>query len=139
MQTFTIIWLGQLISTIGSRMTIFAVTIWAWELTGSATALALMGFFFLAPSVAIAILEWTKQMLKSDEATIENGQLKWLTDEPKPSSARVIVTILEDVTPLPKHRTPPTSIAGKGKTLGDLVSPTISERDWKCLKNLRSH
>ena len=54
MQTFTIIWLGQLISTIGSRMTIFAVTIWAWELTGSATALALMGFFFLAPSVAIA-------------------------------------------------------------------------------------
>jgi MFS family permease len=55
-RTFTIIWLGQMISTIGSRMTIFAITIWLWELTGSATALALMGFFFLAPSVAIAPL-----------------------------------------------------------------------------------
>jgi hypothetical protein len=46
-------------------------------------------------------------MLKSYEATIENGQLKWVTDEPKPSSARVIVTIIEDTTPLVKRRTPP--------------------------------
>lgn len=35
-------------------MTVFAITIWAWELTHSATALALVSFFFLAPSVAIA-------------------------------------------------------------------------------------
>ncbi len=41
-------------SIIGSRMTVFAFTIWAWKLTGSATALALIGFFFLASSVAIA-------------------------------------------------------------------------------------
>ena len=54
MRTFTIIWLGQMISTIGSRMTVFALTLWAWNVTGSATALALIGFFFLAPSVAIA-------------------------------------------------------------------------------------
>lgn len=73
-------------------------------------------------------------MLKSYEATIENGQLKWLTDEPKPSSARVIVTILEDTTPSVKRRTPPASIAGKGKTLGDLVSSIIEEQDWECLK-----
>jgi MFS family permease len=53
-RTFIIIWLGQMVSTIGSRMTVFALTLWAWELTGSATALALIGFFFLAPSVAIA-------------------------------------------------------------------------------------
>ena len=31
-------------------------------------------------------------MLKSYEAIFENGQVKWLTDEPKVSSARVIVT-----------------------------------------------
>lgn len=43
-----------MISTIGSRMTVFALTLWAWNVTGSATALALIGFFFLAPSVAIA-------------------------------------------------------------------------------------
>lgn len=35
-------------------MTVFAITIWGWELTGSATALALVSFFFLAPSVLIA-------------------------------------------------------------------------------------
>ena len=35
-------------------MTVFALTLLAWNVTGSATALALIGFFFLAPSVAIA-------------------------------------------------------------------------------------
>lgn len=35
-------------------MTVFAITIWAWELTRSPTALTLVSFFFLAPSVAIA-------------------------------------------------------------------------------------
>ena len=45
MRTFTIIWVGQLASTIGSYMTSFALTLWAWELTGSATALALVSFF----------------------------------------------------------------------------------------------
>lgn len=73
-------------------------------------------------------------MLKSYEAMMENGQLKWLTDEPKPSSARVIITILEDTTSSVKRRTPPVSIAGKGKTLSDLVSPMIQEQDWECLK-----
>ena len=45
MRTFTLIWFGQLVSTIGSYMTEFALTLWAWEVTGSATALALVGFF----------------------------------------------------------------------------------------------
>lgn len=31
-------------------------------------------------------------------------------------------------------RVPPASIAGKGKTLGDIVSPIVSEEDWDCLK-----
>ncbi|GAA6622003.1 hypothetical protein [Scytonema sp. NUACC26] len=73
-------------------------------------------------------------MLKSYEAIFENGQIKWLTSEPKVSSARVIVTILEDTTLAVKRRTPPPSIAGKGRTLGDLVSPVIEEQDWECLK-----
>ncbi|MBW4653059.1 MAG: hypothetical protein KME20_08525 [Kaiparowitsia implicata GSE-PSE-MK54-09C] len=45
MRTFTLVWFGQLVSTIGSYMTDFARTLWAWEMTGSATALALVGFF----------------------------------------------------------------------------------------------
>ena len=73
-------------------------------------------------------------MLRSYEAKIENGQIKWLTNEPKPSSARVIVTIVEDTTLPTKRRIPPASIAGKGKTLGDLVNPIVSEQDWECLK-----
>ncbi len=56
MRTFIIIWLGQMVSTIGSGMSIFAITIWAWELTGKATALALVGFFFFVPSTLSALL-----------------------------------------------------------------------------------
>lgn len=73
-------------------------------------------------------------MLKSYEATIENGQLKWLTDEAKPLSARVIVTIIEDNTSVIKRRTPPESIVAKGRTLGDLVTSVVEEQDWECLK-----
>lgn len=53
MRTFFIIWIGQLVSTIGSYMTNFAIQIWVWELTGQATALALVGFFTLVPSILI--------------------------------------------------------------------------------------
>jgi hypothetical protein len=83
-------------------------------------------------------------MLQSYEAIIENGQVRWLTDAPKISKARVIVTILSDTTAQPSlpeaarsastRRTPAISIAGKGKTLGDLVSPMIEEQDWECLR-----
>ncbi len=73
-------------------------------------------------------------MLQSYEAIIENGQVKWLTDEPKVSKARVIVTILSDTIPQAPRRTPPASIAGKGRTLGDLVTFAVEEQDWECLK-----
>lgn len=72
-------------------------------------------------------------MLKSYEAIYENGQVKWLGEKPEVESARIIVTVLEE-TQLPlKRRSPPPSIAGKGQTLGDIVSPIISEEDWECL------
>jgi hypothetical protein len=73
-------------------------------------------------------------MLTSYEAIIENGQIQWLTDAPKVSKARVIVTILADIEPQILRRTPPASIAGKGRTLGDLVSSIVEEEDWECLK-----
>lgn len=43
-------------------------------------------------------------------------------------------TLNENINPLPKRRFPPVSIAGKGKTLGDLVSPIVDEEDWECLR-----
>jgi hypothetical protein len=33
-----------------------------------------------------------------------------------------------------KRRTTSSLIAGKGKTLGDIVSPIVDEQDWECLK-----
>ncbi len=46
---FTIVVIGQIISLLGTSMTGFAMTIWAYEKTNAATALALVGFFFVAP------------------------------------------------------------------------------------------
>lgn len=44
-RTFNFLLFGQSISLLGTGMTRFAVMIWAFEQTGSATALALLGFF----------------------------------------------------------------------------------------------
>jgi hypothetical protein len=73
-------------------------------------------------------------VLKSYEAIVENGQVKWLSEQPDIQSARIIVTILEETTLPTKRRTPPASIAGKGRTLGEIVSPIVPEEDWECLK-----
>lgn len=51
---FTIIWFGQLISLLGTGMTRFALTIWAYQETGSATALALVAFFSFGPVVLLS-------------------------------------------------------------------------------------
>jgi hypothetical protein len=53
MRNFFMIWLGQLVSTMGSRMTGFAIEIWAWDITGKASTLTLVGFFSLLPSIII--------------------------------------------------------------------------------------
>jgi MFS family permease len=51
---FTVIWVGQLFSLLGTQMTGFAITIWAWQITGQATALALVGFFGFVPVVLVS-------------------------------------------------------------------------------------
>jgi len=69
MQTFIVVWIGQLVSTIGSYMTAFALTLWAWELTEQATTLALVGFFTQIPRVLISPLagvivdRWNRKFL----------------------------------------------------------------------------
>ena len=54
MVAFSIIWVGQFVSLIGTGMTRFALTIFAWQLTGEVTALALMGFFAFGPTVLLS-------------------------------------------------------------------------------------
>ncbi len=73
-------------------------------------------------------------MLKSYEAIYENGQVKWLTEKPQISSARIIVTVLEETPPERKRHFPVASMAGKVTILGDIVSPIVDEEDWECLK-----
>src|SRR5512145_3569501 len=51
---FTLVWLGQIISVLATNMTAFALTIWVFEKTGSATALALMQVFFITPFLLIS-------------------------------------------------------------------------------------
>lgn len=72
-------------------------------------------------------------MLKSYEAKLDHGQIQWLGEQPSIESARIIVTILDD-RQVKTGRHPPASIAGKGKTLGDLISPISDVEDWECLK-----
>jgi MFS family permease len=77
MRAFLIVWAGQVASLLGSAMTQFALTIWAYELTGSATALALVAFFSFAPMlvfgpVAGALVDrWNRKlvMMLSDLAS----------------------------------------------------------------------
>jgi MFS family permease len=51
---FIIVWLGQLISVLASNMSGFALTIWAFEKTGSATVLGLVSLSFTLPFLLIS-------------------------------------------------------------------------------------
>jgi MFS family permease len=53
MVAFTAIWIGQIVSLLGTAMTQFGLTLWVYEATGKATPLALVGFFFMVPMVAL--------------------------------------------------------------------------------------
>ena len=53
MTAFTLIWFGQLISFVGTGMTRFALTVWAYETTGSAAVLAQVGFFSFVPIILV--------------------------------------------------------------------------------------
>ena len=69
MRAFYFIWFGQLVSLVGTSMSQFALTIWAYEKTGSATALALVGFFSYAPVVifspiaGVLVDRWNRKLV----------------------------------------------------------------------------
>ncbi len=53
MGVFSLIWIGQLVSILGTSMVRFGLIYWAWIETGQATALALLGFFSFAPQLIL--------------------------------------------------------------------------------------
>jgi MFS family permease len=75
---FLIVWIGQVVSLVGTGVTRFAFTIWAWQITGTATALALVGFFSFTPAILISpiagalIDRWDRRraMMLSDFAAV---------------------------------------------------------------------
>src|SRR6185436_2689992 len=54
MRAFWLVWFGQLISLLGSSMTQFAITIWAFEKTHQARSVALIGVFFMVPLLVLS-------------------------------------------------------------------------------------
>lgn len=48
---FTTVWVGQVLSALGTRMTNFALSIWVWQATGRTTDLVLLVFFAFAGTV----------------------------------------------------------------------------------------
>jgi MFS transporter, DHA3 family, macrolide efflux protein len=69
MQTFSLIWFGQLVSLLGTAMTRFALMIWAYQQTGSATTLALLGFFsfifwiLLGPVAGVVVDRFDRRLI----------------------------------------------------------------------------
>ena len=55
-RAFVVVWLGQVFSLLGTAMSGFGLTVWAFELTGKATALAMVGFFYITPMLIISPL-----------------------------------------------------------------------------------
>lgn len=77
-------------------------------------------------------------MLQSYEAIYDHGVMKWLGDKPPVKQAYVIVTILTEkeatAISLQKKHQPSSLIAGKGKILGDIISPILPAEEWSCLE-----
>jgi len=53
-RAFLLLWSGQTVSLLGSRMTSFATILWVWQLTGQATALSFIWFSVQVPQILIS-------------------------------------------------------------------------------------
>ncbi len=56
MFAFIVVWIGQIVSILGSSMTGFGLTIWMYEQTKSATALGMMQVAFITPFLLLSPL-----------------------------------------------------------------------------------
>ncbi|KAB8141156.1 MFS transporter [Chloroflexia bacterium SDU3-3] len=69
MRAFMTIWLGELVSIIGSGLTGFALGVWVYQSTGSATLFALISLFTTLPGILVAPLagalvdRWDRRMV----------------------------------------------------------------------------
>lgn len=73
----------------------------------------------------MAIFQKTSQ---AEEDLIEKPKL------PANATIEAIFLVEKEASPSKKSRQLPLSIAGKGKIIGDIVSPVVSPEEWYCLK-----
>jgi MFS transporter, DHA3 family, macrolide efflux protein len=65
---FTTIWVGQLLSAVGTRMTNFALSIWVWDATGRATqfvwltSIAFVATVVVSPVAGVLIDRWPRRL-----------------------------------------------------------------------------
>ncbi len=86
MKTFSVIWFGQLVSILGSRITDFALGLWVLEQTGSITPFALTFLWTLLPTIILSpfagviVDRWNRRtvMLLSDTGAACGTLLVWI-------------------------------------------------------------
>jgi len=54
MLAFLLVWIGQIVSVLGSGMTGFGLTIWMYQQTKSATAMGMMQVAFITPFLILS-------------------------------------------------------------------------------------
>ncbi len=77
MQTFLFIWLGQIVSLLGSSLSEFALAVWVYQTTGSIAHYALLSLFihlpsmFISPFAGAMVDRWSRRrvMILSDSIT----------------------------------------------------------------------
>jgi len=63
------LWAGQFVSIFATSMTTFAITLWAWDLTGTATGLVLVGVIgylprgLFSPIAGTLIDRWNRKLV----------------------------------------------------------------------------
>lgn len=86
MRAFYVIWLGQLVSTLGSSLTGFAMGVWIYERTDSVTLFTINTFIFMGVSVAVSpfagalVDRWNRRwvMILSDAGAGVTTLVIWL-------------------------------------------------------------
>src|SRR5262245_38469093 len=95
LRTFLIIWIGQLVSLVGSQLTGFALGVWVYDETRSVSWLAITQIAFAAPQVLLSPLagvladRWDRRtaMIVSDFGAgfaVLAAALLYLTDRLQP-------------------------------------------------------